>query len=156
MEFSSGHATRLARGWDREIMNNLGARARTLTKRLKVYLLRKRPARTDPARPFHSGQKMDMDILGRDSSTSGVFPVKYGKNLLGQKGTGDGACSDPQSLFLGSKREERSFEKGDSIPFKPVMYWKNSSPAGVGDRIPLFRIKKRSTQFFFQSGEKTA
>ena len=53
---------------------------------------------------FHSGQKMDMDILGQGQLHIGVFPVKYGKNLLRQKGTGDGACSDPQSLFLGEQK----------------------------------------------------
>ena len=53
---------------------------------------------------FHSGQKMDMDILGQGQLHIGVFPVEYGENLLSQKGTGDGACSDPQSLFLGKQK----------------------------------------------------
>ena len=105
MEFSSGHATRLARGWDREIMNNLGARARTLTKRLEKCICSGSDQHGQiQLALFHSGQKMDMDILGQGQLHIGVFPVKYGKNLLRQKGTGDGACPDPQSLFLGEQK----------------------------------------------------
>ena len=40
------------------------------------------------------GQKIDVNVLGQGELHIGVFPVEYGENLFGQKGTGDGTGPD--------------------------------------------------------------
>lgn len=150
-------ATRLARGWDREIMKSRGARARTLTKRLEATSAPEATSTDRSSSPFSIRDRRWIWISSvRDSSTSGYSLWSMGKTFSARKGLVMEPAPILRVCFWGSKREERSFEKRDSNPFKLAIYWKNSSPAGVGDRIPLFRIKSGVPSSFSSPGEKTA
>lgn len=97
-------ATRLAGGWDREIMKSRGARARTLTKRLEATSAPEATSTDRSSSPFSIRDRRWIWLPRSGTAPHRGIPCGVGENLLSQKGTGDGACSDPQSLFLGKQK----------------------------------------------------